>query len=127
MPAAFRPAVASALALLCAAASSAPPAEPRPGQRPGTTPTLPPVRAELVQLDVVVTGRDGRPVADLTSADFQVLEDGRPQPLSHFAVEARPGLREETVVPPAPAPAPAPATGGEDFDPGPPNEDDVPF
>ncbi len=26
-----------------------------------------------------------------------------------------------------PAAAPAPATGGEDFDPGPPNEDDVPF
>lgn len=56
-------------------------------------PRLPTVGAELVQLDVTVTDRDGRPVADLTEADFEVLEDGRPQAISHFAVEARPGLR----------------------------------
>jgi VWFA-related protein len=62
-----------------------------------------------VQLDVTVADRDGRPVADLMQSDFEVLEDGRPQPISHFAVEGRPGLRvaEKAAAPEAPA---APAT-----------------
>lgn len=45
-----------------------------------------PAAAELVQIDVVVTGADGAPVRDLRREDFEILEDGRPQPLSHFAV-----------------------------------------
>ena len=39
---------------------------------------------EAVVLDVSVLGRDGRPVRGLTAADFTVLEDGRPQPISAF-------------------------------------------
>jgi VWFA-related protein len=50
---------------------------------------LPAVRSELVQLDVVVNGRDGKPMADLAAGDFQVLEDGKVQALSHFAVSRR--------------------------------------
>ena len=91
-------------ALLCllaaAAAAAAPQAEPRPGQRPGATATLPAVRTELVQIDVVVTGKDGRCVDGIAQGEFEVLEDGKPQTLSHFAVEARPGLRAEAVAPP---------------------------
>ena len=55
----FRRAVVPPLALLLGV-SSATQAVPRPAQQPGATPSLPPVRAELVQLDVVVTDRDGR-------------------------------------------------------------------
>jgi VWFA-related protein len=95
--------------LLGAAAVSAPQAAPGRGQQPATTPTLPPVRAELVQIDVVVTDRDGRCVSGLGPADFEVLEDGKPQPLSHFAEEARPGARAEAAAPAAATPAPAPA------------------
>ena len=38
-----------------------------------------PARAEAVTLDVVVLDKQGRPVRGLTSADFTVLEEGRPQ------------------------------------------------
>jgi VWFA-related protein len=37
------------------------------------------VNARLVVLDVVVTGKDGKPVDGLTEKDFQVFEDGVPQ------------------------------------------------
>ncbi|MGE5127716.1 MAG: VWA domain-containing protein, partial [Betaproteobacteria bacterium] len=68
---------------------------------PAAPPSLPAVRTELVQLDVVVTGRDAQPVSDLGAADFQVLEDGKPQPLSHFAVARRPGAASPPPASPA--------------------------
>ena len=40
---------------------------------------------ELVEVDAIVTDGRGRPVKDLTPADFEILEDGRPQPVSTFA------------------------------------------
>jgi len=102
-----------------AALAQEPPA--RPGQHLPATPTLPPVRTELVQIDVVVTGKDGRPVEGIAPGEFEILEDGKPQTLSHFAVEARPGLRvEEAAPPPAGAPpsavpGPSPAAGHRRF------------
>jgi len=87
------------------------PESPR-SQRPEAAPTLPPVRTELVQLDVAVTGKDGRCVEGIAPGEFEVLEDGKPQALSHFAVEARTGLRTEEAapqpVPAAPSSSPAP-------------------
>ena len=41
----------------------------------------------LVEVSVVVHDRDGRPVADLTSADFELLEDGQPQSIEIFSVQ----------------------------------------
>ena len=64
--------------------------------------SLPAVRSELVQLDVVVTLKDGRPLGDLAAGEFQIYEDGKPQPLSHFAVARR------ATASGAPASAPAP-------------------
>ncbi len=40
--------------------------------------------AEIVRLDAVVTDKDGRLVRDLSAADFELFEDGKPQRLSHF-------------------------------------------
>jgi VWFA-related protein len=37
-------------------------------------------QTKVVQVPVVVTGKDGRTVNDLTLADFRVLDDGVPQP-----------------------------------------------
>jgi VWFA-related protein len=45
--------------------------------------------AELVTVDVVVLGPDGKPVAGLKREDFRILEDGRPQTVRAFeSVEA---------------------------------------
>jgi hypothetical protein len=50
-------------------------------------PALPRFRAgaNLVRVDAYVTAA-GKPVADLTVDDFEVLEDGRPQRLESFQV-----------------------------------------
>jgi len=93
--------------LLIVAAASSPQAEPHPPQRPAAT--FPAVRAELVQIDVVVTDKDGRCVQGIAPGEFEVREDGKPQSLSHFAEEARPGLRAEAAVPPPSVAAPGPA------------------
>ena len=37
---------------------------------------------ELVQVEVVVTGRDGRPVHGLSASDFVVLDRGKPQEIA---------------------------------------------
>jgi VWFA-related protein len=41
-------------------------------------------RVDVVTVDVVVTDRQGRPVTDLTAADFEVRESGRPQTIESF-------------------------------------------
>jgi hypothetical protein len=96
-----------ALAVLLAASGRPAPQASAPEERPGETPTLPPVRTELVQLDVLVTDREGRCVGGITPAEFEVLEDGRRQQVSQFAEEARPGLRTGMAAPPPPGTVPA--------------------
>ena len=98
----------SCLAVLLAGAAPSQVPQTAPDQRPPATPTLPVVRTELVQLDVTVADKDGRNVPGLTARDFVLLEDGRPQALSHFATGGRPGV--ETSEPAAPAPAAPAAT-----------------
>jgi VWFA-related protein len=67
----------------------------------------PPVQTEIVRLDVVVTDADGKLVRDLTREDFQLLEDGKPQPISQFlavlAGAPPPGAPESAAPPTAPA------------------------
>lgn len=43
------------------------------------------IEVSIVNVDVVVTDGHGKRVHDLTSDDFEVYEDGKVQPLSHFA------------------------------------------
>src|SRR6266508_4136822 len=65
---------------------------------------LPPLTAQVevhvVNVDVSVTDKNGNPVVDLTKDDFQILEDGRPQKVSNFAV-----IRNLNVGPPPSAAA----------------------
>ena len=43
----------------------------------------------LVEVNALVTDKDGRPLAGLTRDDFTVLEDGKPQAIELFAVDGR--------------------------------------
>jgi VWFA-related protein len=100
------------LTALLAAAVQAPPS-PVPAQEPPGRP-IPGVgvTTELLELDVVVTGKEGRPLTDLSAADFEILEDGRPQPLTHFArgFGPAPGAPAAPERPGGPAPFPDEAT-----------------
>src|SRR5205823_5695315 len=42
-------------------------------------------RADLVQVDVVAMGADGRPIHSLTKNDFTLLDDGVPRPIAAFS------------------------------------------
>jgi VWFA-related protein len=60
-----------------------------------------PARADLVEIEVVVTDSRGAMVRDLRREDFVLLEDGKPQAITHFALR--------TTRAPAP---PVPVTEG---------------
>lgn len=67
------------------------------------------VRSNLVQLDVVVKDKKGRPVRDLKAGDFEVFEDGVAQKVDLFrfvtreAMPARSEAKDDTSNPTAPA------------------------
>ena len=42
----------------------------------------------LVQVDAIVTDRDGRPVTDLSRDDFELMQDDRPQVITNFSFVA---------------------------------------
>ena len=44
------------------------------------------IETELVQVDLVVTDKQGKIVKDLKREDFQIFEDGKPQTITHFSV-----------------------------------------
>jgi VWFA-related protein len=90
----MRPAAAITAGLLLAVAAG--PASPQQ--------VVPGARAEVVQLDAVVTDARGVLVRDLTQEDFQILEDGKPHRVSQFFVVTRSR--------PAPASTPAPSDPG---------------
>ena len=78
-----RIALAVAVALgLCQAGSSAQEAQ-QPQPADGQQPTF---RAGInfVRVDVIVSDGKGQPLTDLTLADFEVLEDGKPQKIEQF-------------------------------------------
>ena len=47
-----------------------------------------PLRVPLVNVEVVVTDRDGEPILGLSQQDFEVLEDGEPVEITHFFAAA---------------------------------------
>jgi VWFA-related protein len=66
-----------------APAPAAPPAQPSPAGQQPAAPTFK-VRVDYVEVDTVVTDKQGKFVRDLTKEDFQVLEDGKPQTIAQF-------------------------------------------
>jgi VWFA-related protein len=67
-------------------------------QQPAQTPPQPPtfrVEVNYVEVDASVTDAAGNPVQDLTAADFEVLEDGKPQTIAAFSLVNIPVERAE--------------------------------
>lgn len=85
-------------------------------QQQGQVPYIESLDVTVHNIDVVVTDRSGRPVTDLRQEDFELLQDGKPQPISNFSV-----YREEPAAAPAPTataaqtPAPAPEESARKF------------
>ncbi len=80
----------------------------RPQERPPAA-----AGAEIVRLDAIVTDKDGRLVRGLSAADFELLEDGKPQRLSHFLfvdVQGTAAARPASAAAPAVSQGEAPAT-----------------
>ena len=65
-----------AAAALGAHEQSVRPADPQSGTFRSST--------SLVEVDVIVKDKEGRFVSGLTADDFEVLEEGKPQPIQHF-------------------------------------------
>ena len=77
----------AALILLVAAClfpSQTPLAAQSPAKPPQQSGSVIRTTTRLVTLDVVVTDKSGKPVKNLTAADFTILEDGNPQQISNF-------------------------------------------
>jgi hypothetical protein len=51
--------------------------------------------ANLVQVDAVVTDKDGRPIADLTAPDFDVQDDGVAMPITVFRLVTVPAAARD--------------------------------
>ncbi len=79
------------------------------------------INVNLVQVDAVVTDSKGKPVTDLKAEDFEVFQDGKPQPITNFVfvdvrdskVNAQPiatAPRKGAAAPPPPLPSPPPVT-----------------
>jgi VWFA-related protein len=74
-------------AVLSAGQAPAPAQQPAPPPPPPTQqqPTFK-VRVDYVEVDAVVTDKQGRLVRDLKKEDFQVLEDGKSQAITNFSL-----------------------------------------
>src|SRR5689334_22985471 len=89
-----RPGLAALFVLVAAVALTAdqnPPAQAPAQQQPQQQQPSPQqqgptfrVRVDYVEVDIVVTDRQGNLVRDLKKEDFQVLEDGKSQSITNF-------------------------------------------
>src|SRR5256885_12270630 len=63
------------------------------------------ITTNLVQIDTVVT-KDNKQITDLTAQDFEIFEDGKPQPITNFSYIWTVPKTVITPVETAKAPAP---------------------
>jgi VWFA-related protein len=77
---------------------------PPPRQQPKTQQQKPEdidvvrITTNLVQVDAVVTDKNGKVVTDLKPEEVQILEDGKPQKITHFSYNV---IESAAVAPPA--------------------------
>src|SRR5215211_1672529 len=68
------------------------------GQAPEQQPPSFRSSIDAVQMSVIVTDRQGNPVSRLTEDDFEILEDGKPRPITTFSAFDIPIVRRERQV-----------------------------
>src|SRR5437016_3985354 len=85
--------------------------QPKPSPQVGTQSKDEVVRVttNLVQVDVVVTDKDGKQVSDLRPEDFEVFEDGRKQRITNFSYISTDAASISTDAASASQPANTPA------------------
>ena len=84
--------LAFALASLLPGAAAAQAPTPSPTPPPsGAESARFPAEVEQVTVDVVVTDKKGVPATGLTTADFQIIEDDKPQTIASFEAVELPG------------------------------------
>jgi len=63
---------------------------------------MPPLTAHVdvnvVNVDVTVTDRNGKPVMNLTRGDFEIFEDGKLMPISNFAIYQTTNIRPKPAL-----------------------------
>ena len=103
----MRPIAAAAALLFAVSSQSQQTAKPHALAAP--PPLVEKIDVSVVNVDVTVTDRRGQPVPNLTRNDFELFEDGKPQPISNFyAVENAQAKGEPRSVGEMAAPAPPP-------------------
>jgi hypothetical protein len=67
------------------------------------------ITTNLIQVDAVVTDKDGKPVTDLRAEDFEILENGKEQEITNFSyVPLAPASRKSSAASATPADKNAP-------------------
>jgi VWFA-related protein len=74
------------------------PAAAQPPASPEEEPFTDQIQVSVVNLDVFVTDKQGKPVEGLEAKDFEVLEDGRPVKVTNFYHERRPTAAAPAAV-----------------------------
>lgn len=67
------------------------------------------IEVRVTNVDVVVTDRSGKPIPGLTKADFEIFENGKPQPITNFYELRDTPADAATSAEALPAAAPLPA------------------
>ena len=73
------------LSVMPIAAQSVPPPKPTPPDTQEAEQDVVRIRTNLVQIDAIVTDKNGNQVTNLTANDFELLQDGKPQQIINFS------------------------------------------
>jgi VWFA-related protein len=90
------------LPLLAGFASAQQPASPvSPPPAPAAMPeTVLRATTRLIQVNVIVHDKDGKPVRDLKKEDFTLLDNGKPQQIAFFSMDSNAVLPQSAKLPP---------------------------
>ncbi|MDX6614280.1 MAG: hypothetical protein QOD75_3466 [Blastocatellia bacterium] len=75
-----------------------PPASQKPPEPPGQEDEVVRITTNLVQVDAIVTDKNGNLVTDLRPEELQIFEDGKPQAITNFSFYLAPAIPPASVT-----------------------------